>query len=1268
MKKTGTLNSILLLLFSIVTISSAYAQNSYFINKSASPATVQSGQTVTYTIGYSTATAVTGLVITETVPPGFTISSASKPYTQTGNILTFNVGGFAGGYSTITITGTFACGPTCNNSFVMDTATITAQNLTTLTDTAGVTITATNPWKVKKIPVTTYSGGTYYGALGGTVRYMIIVYKNTYCWSCAGELNLNATSITDSIGPGAVLAGVYDQSMNPVSYTGSSPTYSWNSGNLTPTGLNYYYYSPTNTGYCYAKIFYIDIKYPCNAGFTNGQNVPNNVTLSGMLPCGTSPATTTDVSHVVLTDPQASGNFGKTNNIHYTPDNQIPGCTSSYNVGLTNNGAIPMTLIELNDTFPKQLDITSLSISSASYPVNLFYKQQNACGAPSAWIPYASNPITANTTLLKATLVTGGNHIYAFKLTGNSLNVGGSINVGVGYQILSTDWCGGSVIPGTVVQNCANSSYKGDFSLIDSAGCVYSNNAWHGQIFQTSCDTFHIRNPLPNLNLYKYVCAPKPCFQPGDTVRYHLLFNNVGSGPLAAGAVINDQLPVGLTYIGNDSYYSTTYWNSICATGTAITGVTSNNNAANPQWTLPAGLAGSCGNSSPLFWNVDFDVVVNSNAAAGSLSNSYKITGGNLAGIEYSNQATISICPLDSLIAEKQVSIDNGVTWQQSVTVPPGGTAKFRLKIRNVGTVPITNIHIVDVLPAIGDKGPVSCSPRLSQFNVVLNTPLPVPAGSTVQYSLQLNPCVNADLCNTPNCSGCTAPGWAGYSAAARSFKIDYGTFILNPNQTLIYDFDVQVPLTAKKGDNACNSFGYCAKRTNNNINTLAAENYPYACITVGEDTSCNCAGSKWGDITMTNPGGLIKVLQCGGSYPVKCNSTHTVNAYFSCAGQNCPGTVQYKLKEPNGNINAGNAPVTFTASQPGTYTLTLYGLCGNKICDSCVITFKTDCVDCNCDGATWGHITMSWNDIIDHGDPKDPALKERNIITSEGLTTINPAVAVPAQQSINIDCNSPQHGPIDLPCNKTYTITGTFNCNKPGCANVLYNMVYPNGNTNSGTLGTLIFTTSQTGWYSITFYGMCGNDTCKVCVYRFHVDCGGETPECPCPYNISIKDPTVQTSANASPAATIASANFTITGPSAAVFTEIRAEVLSLNLSSSVSTDCINCKNYPFTWASIMSAGTIGAMVPNITMYGTTVTSFNPAGNLYKNPREVIWNSGGTPFAMPSFIGMQFLLPPASIIDCCDITARICVKFTFRDINCKECEVISCFDVKIKK
>jgi hypothetical protein len=62
-----------------------------------------------------------------------------------------------------------------------------------------------------------------------------------------------------------------------------------------------------------------------------------------------------------------------------------------------------------------------------------------------------------------------------------------------------------------------------------------------------------------------------------------------------------------------------------------------------------------------------------------------------------------------------------------------------------------------------------------------------------------------------------------------------------------------------------------------------------------------------------------------------------------------------------------------------------------------------------------------------------------------------------------------------------------------------------------------------------------------------------------------------------------------------------------------------------------------------------------------------VTWSSA-TPFALPANINISFLLPPASIIDCCELKARICVKFTFRNNDCKECEALVCFSVPIKK
>jgi hypothetical protein len=258
------------------------------------------------------------------------------------------------------------------------------------------------------------------------------------------------------------------------------------------------------------------------------------------------------------------------------------------------------------------------------------------------------------------------------------------------------------------------------------------------------------------------------------------------------------------------------------------------------------------------------------------------------------------------------------------------------------------------------------------------------------------------------------------------------------------------------------------------------------------------------------------------------------------------------------------------------------------------------------------------------------------------------------------------------LSCNKEYkwkckapfTVNAAFNCSKPDCAGtVSYVMTLPGGGTMSGNVP-FTYTPTQSGTYTVVLYGTCGGKICDSCVVKFVVDC---PPEPCCTHDITIDNPTIQLSTLNNPNATIANASFAISGAPGVLFTQLRAEVMSYDLFSNYNNECLNCKSYPFTWASIYQAGPIGAIQPQITMYNATAPSFNPAGNgMYQNPREVIWN-GAPPFGLPINVNMQFLLPPASIIACCEITAKICVKFTFRDKDCKECEVISCFTVVIK-
>ena len=318
-----------------------------------------------------------------------------------------------------------------------------------------------------------------------------------------------------------------------------------------------------------------------------------------------------------------------------------------------------------------------------------------------------------------------------------------------------------------------------------------------------------------------------------------------------------------------------------------------------------------------------------------------------------------------------------------------------------------------------------------------------------------------------------------------------------------------------------------------------------------------------------------------------------------------------------------------FTPTLNGTYVLTMYGWCGDKICDTCIIKFEVKCVECDCKGSKWGEKTYSIDNVT---------------------------------KSFNCDNNNIN----DVKCKVPITINANYNCAKKECESaVTYVLTSPSG-TSSGNLP-LTFVPNLTGTYTVVLYGYCGGVLCDSCVIKFKTEC----VETCCPYVIKAETGTIKYDYVQIPNATLASQTFTINGLALANITEVRANVISYTIDDNYKKECMKCVNLPFTWASVSSATNIGAVVPRITMFGgTTVPSFNGSGaGAYQNPREVIWNNG-SPISIPAntSIGMNFILPPVPAIDCCELKGKICVKFTFRDNDCKECEVIACFDFVIKK
>jgi PKD repeat protein len=404
--------------------------------------------------------------------------------------------------------------------------------------------------------------------------------------------------------------------------------------------------------------------------------------------------------------------------------------------------------------------------------------------------------------------------------------------------------------------------------------------------------------------------------------------------------------------------------------------------------------------------------------------------------------------------------------------------------------------------------------------------------------------------------------------------------------------------------------------------------------------TDC-CKGSVWEGGTpwyyFDATGAVKEKIDCAKGTTIvlsgnTCKLPLVIGANIICP-TGCQGNVTVTVKDGGGNIvQTGAAPLTITGLPNGTYTVEINGYCGGVLCLTCKLVIKVNCPACDCKGSKWGDKTIAIGG----------AVKKLNC---------------PGEYTVK--------------CNQPITINASYICADAACpGTVTYKLVSPTGIT-TGALP-VTFTPNTSGIYTLTLYGLCGGKICDSCVVTFKTDC--PPPPC-CPYNISIKDPVVTTSTLANPPATVVNASFGISGtmiPSGApitgnLFTEIRAEVVSYALYDNYGGECINCKSYPYTWASMYQPGSVSGVNPAITMYNSTSPSFNPAGNgMYQNPREVVWSSSN-PFALPANVNLSFLLPAASIIQCCELTAKICVKFTFRDISCKECEVVVCFPVTIK-
>ncbi len=156
----------------------------------------------------------------------------------------------------------------------------------------------------------------------------------------------------------------------------------------------------------------------------------------------------------------------------------------------------------------------------------------------------------------------------------------------------------------------------------------------------------------------------------------------------------------------------------------------------------------------------------------------------------------------------------------------PGGTMDYLLQVRNDDKVPMRELVVIDVLPAIEDESVMTNDGRKSEWRPNLIGAVEAPKGVTVYYSTVKNPCTEELGTSKPNCE---KPEWRTELpkdiTSVRALKFDFAKIEIGLGEALSLSWPMRAPVGAPtEGEVAWNSFAYTATRSDNGSRLLAAE------------------------------------------------------------------------------------------------------------------------------------------------------------------------------------------------------------------------------------------------------------------------------------------------------------------------------------------------------------------------------------------------------------------------------------------------------------
>jgi uncharacterized repeat protein (TIGR01451 family) len=675
-----------------------------------------------------------------------------------------------------------------------------------------------------------------------------------------GALNLTAIGpVTDTLPPGTVFNGSTPAADCQPGCVGTTPaTVTWTSPCSLPLQPN------QNCDIT------VNVTFP-SATFPSGTNVTNSFTADAT-PLG-QPSRNLgvgQVTHPVTTFvPSPGAGFSKQINGN-SPNPPTLNQTFSYDLNVTNNGNVPLDNLVVIDTLPVQFQVASVTTGSynnlvdfaAGEGVRVSYEKNTAPGVFTLW---GSSPNTTTSTTLTAPPPGLGAGEYITRIRWEygqaAVGMGPSARPLITGRIINPDNAGAPVAIGASIQNCAA------LSAVYTAGPT--------NVTRNSCNTFTLSGPFVQLNPAKDNLSGGGPFNPGQTISWRLRVRSDArsSDPVPlASLVATDLLPVDLVFsswtfddqgTGLPAPQSFQQIPNFAGTGRTLL-----------VWRWNAG-SGNLGVNQQVWINVS--TTVRNGASFGSLSNDFTLdadapglgqrcSGSSVADtLDYDADGdtaetlcratgTANIAPIAQLVSSKTIqgTCDGGSVATSAGTLT-GGALKYRLRVQNPGSVPMQNFVLIDILPFVGDTGVRDTSPRGSQWTPLLVAPITPPPGTVIYYSTSGNPCRGEVGGPTTSCD---PPNWTTVPpdpiTSVRSFKVEFGSRVVNPSDTLEFFFSMTTPGSVPAGTFAYNSFAYQADRADG-LGSLAAEPQKVG-VSIGACEAASLGDYVWVD---TNKNGV---------------------------------------------------------------------------------------------------------------------------------------------------------------------------------------------------------------------------------------------------------------------------------------------------------------------------------------------------------------------------------------------------------------------------